>query len=71
MINVTLNDEKIPFSEARHYFHNVATWARENCPSFKTYNVTDVSDFSIRYDLVAEYSFDDEQDVVLFKLRWS
>jgi hypothetical protein len=70
MITVILNDTGMTLRVASQYFRAAAAWAEENCESFVTYEVQDVSDFSVTNDLMCEYQFGDDQDVVLFQLRW-
>ena len=54
----------------RVYFEDMAEWAKEHCRSFKSFEIADVSDVSILYDEVAEFCFEDEQDLLMFKLKY-
>jgi hypothetical protein len=56
------------FNEA--YFGAIDRWATENCNSYRGYHVQDVSDFSLLWDEIAAYQFEDDKDAVLFTLRW-
>lgn len=70
MHEVYLNDAKLNYDFAEQHFQNANLWAREHCPSYQGYDVQDVSDVSYHYDYVAQYLFGDEQDAVLFTLKW-
>lgn len=70
MIEVYLNDAKMNYDQSEIYFHNADHWAREHCRSYQGHNVQDVSDVSYIYDNVALYLFEDEQDALLFRLKW-
>jgi hypothetical protein len=56
------------FNEA--FFGAMDLWATEYCGSYKGYHVQDVSDFSLLWDEIAAYRFEDDRDTVLFTLRW-
>jgi hypothetical protein len=71
MIKVILNDSKIPYANVYAHFSWIAGWAKANCPSYVTYETIDVSDFSVTNDVLAEYTFVDERDATLFRLKWS
>ena len=71
MTTVVLNDTGMPLGTAARYFRSAAAWAEENCESFDTYDVQDVSDFSVTNDLLCSYHFDDDRDAVVFRLRWA
>jgi len=71
MIDVFLNDDGKSYEEAEVYYAKADQWARDQCPSYQGHHVQDVADFSLRHDIIARYIFDSEQDVVLFKLKWS
>jgi hypothetical protein len=66
MISVYISDQLVGpgFSEMKQ-------WAEEHCKSFSTMNIVDVSDVSLYYDYVAEFTFTDERDETLFTMRWS
>lgn len=70
MIEIYLNDAKMNYDQSEIYFHNADRWAREHCRSYQGHNVQDVSDVSYIYDNVALYLFKDEQDALLFRLKW-
>ncbi len=68
---VYVNDIGSAGYEFNHpYFEEMADWAKEHCQSFKSFEITDVSDVSLIYDEIAEFVFGDEQDVLMFKLKW-
>lgn len=67
---VHLTDKGLDWDQAQVHFKNAYLWAREHCPSYAGYEIRDVSDFSMREDLVAQYVFRDSEDVVLFRLTW-
>lgn len=51
----------------------ISEWARVNCPSYINYDFLDMSDFN-SWDGPADsgyrFSFGDEQDALLFSLKW-
>jgi hypothetical protein len=51
-------------------FVAMKSWAAVNCESFITMQVADVSDVSMAHDYMAEFTFNNDSDVVLFILRW-
>lgn len=66
-----VNDLGSPSYDFNHtYFEEMADWAREQCKSFKSFEITDVSDVSLIWDEVAEFCFEDEQDLLMFKLKY-
>ena len=67
---VYLTDENRTLEQSLDYYDAADHWANENCSSYVGYDVQDVSDVSYYYDTVARYVFDNEQDVVLFTLKW-
>lgn len=67
---VYLNDSNLDYLDAREHFECAALWARNQCPSFISYSITDVSDTSYVYDQVAEYIFKDVKDAIWFELKW-
>lgn len=71
MIEVYLNDSKIPYEVAQRRFVEADQWAQENCKSYQGFNVQDVSDFSYTMDQVALYRFGNDKDANWFTLRWS
>ena len=70
MIEVYLNDSNMSYDFAEQHFWNANLWALEHCSSYRGHNVQDVSDVSYIYDNVALYLFEDEQDALLFRLKW-
>lgn len=71
MIEVYLNDTNMAYEEAENHFRLAHRWARKNCPSYQQYEIADVADVSYTNDLIARYVFEDEKDVLMFRLRWS
>lgn len=70
---VYLTDEHLhhlDYNRIRLHFIDAAIWATKNCPSFKHFDITEVSDVSPVWDQICEYEFLDEQDAMWFKLRW-
>jgi len=72
LIKVLLTDEghELDYNFQRLYFHDAAIWAVKHCGSFKRYDIIDVSNENTVCDQVAEYLFEDNKDVTLFRLRW-
>jgi hypothetical protein len=71
LYEVWLNNEGKDLDQTEVYFHNAGVWAFENCASFYGHTVIDVSDVSYRWDQLALYQFHDEQDALIFRLRWA
>lgn len=71
-IKVYLTDQNhnLDYNRMRLYFIDAAIWATKNCPSFKHFDIVEVSDVSAAYDQICEYEFTDERDIIWFKLRW-
>lgn len=68
---VYLNDAKIvDYLDAVEHFESAAEWAREQCPSFISFDVQDVSDVAYDCDNIAEYKFKNPQDAMWFELKW-
>jgi hypothetical protein len=67
---VYLNDTGIPYERAEEYFELAAEWAKQQCKSFVSHHIQDVSDVSYLYDFVTEYQFNDPKDAVWFELKW-
>lgn len=67
---VYLNDSAITYEEAQTFFVNAHIWAKNQCQSYVSFHVQDVSDVSYIYDHIAAYHFNDPKDAVLFELRW-
>lgn len=67
---VYLNDEGLTHNQAVDYYNDADKWAKANCPSYVGNEVVDVSDFSYTHDLLAQYKFKDEKDVIMFTLKW-
>jgi hypothetical protein len=70
MIEVYLNDSNMSYDFAEQHFWNANLWALEHCQGYRGHNVQDVSDVSYHYDNIALYLFEDEQDALMFRLRW-
>ena len=73
MIEIYLTDENhqdLSYEAMRSYFVDAAIWAEKHCASYKKFHIQDVSDVSLVWDQVAEYVFEDERDVMWFKLKW-
>jgi len=70
MICVYLNDSGKTWNQAMQNYHNADVWASTHCRSYQGHHVQDVTDFSLIHDLVAQYRFVDQQDVMVFKLKW-
>lgn len=70
MVTVLLDDDGKDYNWAHEIFIRAAEWADKFCPSYKGFSEVDVSDFSGAHDMLAEYFFDNEEDAVLFRLRW-
>jgi hypothetical protein len=45
-------------------------WAKRFCKSFISCEIFDISDFSLYYDDVAEYTFSESKDAMFFILKW-
>ncbi len=71
MKSVYLSDENMPYEEANKKFVDADCWATNNCPSYKDYEVVDVSDCSNYCDQIAVYEFGDGKDAAWFALRWT
>jgi hypothetical protein len=70
IVTVYLDDRNQAYDEAYERFIDAALWAQDHCPSFVTYSIVDVSDHTLYFDQVAEYSFRNERDAVAFSLKW-
>lgn len=68
--SVILNDIGKNRDSAVEFYVDADLWAKEHCPSYQEFEMQDVSDVSLVYDLLARYDFEDEEDVVLFTLKW-
>ena len=71
MITIYLSDAKIKYSDAQVHFKAAEQWASDHCQSFLGAEINDVSDFSVEFDTVGEYRFENEQDAIMFRLRYS
>lgn len=69
-MNVYLNDKGRNWDQALDFYNEADAWAKENCPSYQGYEMQDVTDFSTIHDILAMYMFENEEDVLLFTLRW-
>lgn len=70
MIDVFLNDNGLDWNASLQHFREAHIWAEINCPSYQKLHVQEVIDVSHLYDYVAQYQFEDEQDAVIFQLKW-
>ena len=52
------------------YYDSMDQWAQECCASYIGYEVVDVSDVSMQWDEIGEYIFRDEQDALIFTLKF-
>lgn len=66
-----VNDTGSPsYDFNRVYFEDMANWAKEHCQSFESFEITDVSDVSLTADEIAEFCFGNQQDLLMFKLKY-
>ncbi len=72
VIRVYLSDEgrDLDYNRMRLYFIDAAIWATKHCASYRKFDIQDVADHSDTCDQIAEYQFEDERDVLAFKLKW-
>ena len=70
MISIYLHDGNVKYSDDEEHFRKAEQWATNNCQSFLGMKVEDVSDFSVYYDSVGEYRFEDEKDAMMFRLKF-
>lgn len=70
MFSVYLNDAKISYDQIYQHYSNADQWARTHCVGYQGYETVDVSDVSLTNDVIAQYVFNNEQDVSLFSLKW-
>lgn len=71
MFSVLVNDSGAGgYDNNAAYFAEISVWASTHCASYVDYHVQDVSDVSYQFDEIAEYRFEDEQDVFMFKLKY-
>lgn len=59
------------YGDARRRFLEAHLWSSEHCESYTGYDIVEVADLSTAHDLMCEYRFEDERDLVFFRLRWS
>lgn len=52
------------------YFNKLRQWAQTHCASFVAMHVQDVSDCSLQWDEIAQFTFTDEQDAFWFTTAW-
>lgn len=67
---VYLTDTGIPYERAEEHFAEAAEWASQHCLSYVDYHVQDVSDHSYLFDFVAQYTFTDPKDALLFEIKY-
>jgi hypothetical protein len=68
-----MSHEIIKWTDDPWDYKEAKDWAYDNCPSWQTFNFIDMSDISSwdgPADTGYEFSFLDEQDAVLFSLKW-
>lgn len=66
-----VNDSQSPsYAETKAFFNEMLIWAKEHCQSFENVEVIDVSDVSLICDEIIEFRFGNEQDLLMFKLKW-
>lgn len=72
MIEILVNDSKSGGYENNFkYFADIDQWAKENCKTYISCQIQDVSDVSIQWDEIACYRFTDEsEETTLFRLKW-
>ena len=70
IVTVYLDDRNLAYEAAYERFIDAALWAEDHCDSFVTYSIQDVSDHTLLFDQVAEYSFREDRDAVAFSLKW-
>jgi hypothetical protein len=71
MIEIFLSDKHMSFEDGNQRFIDADQWAKNNCTTYKRYNVQDVSDVSYYCDQIALYLFESEKDAMWFRLRWT
>lgn len=62
--------DKTDWKDPRENFLKMMSWAQDNCKSFVSVDIVDVSDLS-NHDYVGDFKFTDERDAILFSLKWS
>ena len=71
MPSVLINDSKSPgYEQNGVYFTEIHLWALNTCKSYRGMHIQDVSDVSLQWDEIAEYTFEDEKDAMFFELKW-
>ena len=75
VIEVTILDNAL-YGKTGEYleandFYDMDKWAQDNCASYIGYEVNDISDFSLVYDLIGIFEFREEKDAAWFSLKWS
>lgn len=71
MHKILLTDRGLTWDQALDHFDTAAEWAQDHCPSFRSHETQDISDFSMISDLQSWYEFGDAEDAIMFRLRWS
>lgn len=70
MIKICIGDQE-DWEDARDKFNDIRYWAYTHCKSFVAMTLHDVSDVSLYYEYVAEFSFTDDRDATLFRIKWT
>jgi hypothetical protein len=70
MIKICIGD-RLEWKDAQDEFNDIQYWTYKHCKSFVEMKIRDVSDVSILYDYVAEFSFTEERDATLFRLKYA
>ena len=64
--------KSMSYSDAHTAMLSAGQWAKDNCKTFISYSVMEMSDVSsASCDWMGEYRFGDEKDLAWFKLKWS
>lgn len=70
MISIYLDDAGIAYQHVYKHYATVDRWAKDHCAGYRGYKTADVSDVSLTTDVIAQYTFDNEQDATIFLLKW-
>jgi hypothetical protein len=70
MFSVFVTDDGMTYEQAEQHFSKLDAWAKKNCKSYYGYHAQDVADFSPVNDLIAQFAFEDQKDLMWFKLKW-
>lgn len=50
--------------------HLMAYWCMDLRLSMRKYETVDISDFSYQHDIASTFWFTEEEDAIMFKLKW-